>query len=84
MQRKKIIKKINSTDDDNEVVLNKNYQKSKRSLSLHWKIQRSYSFNLRYETPKEIPAVFHNCSTYDCHFIIKQLPKELEGQLEWL
>ena len=38
MQRKKIIKKINSTDDDNEVVLNKNYQKSKRSLSLHWKI----------------------------------------------
>ena len=34
--------------------------------------------NLRYKTPKEIPVVFHNGSTYDCHFIIKQLAKEFE------
>ena len=27
--------------------------------------------NLRYKTPKEIPVVFHNGSTYDYHFIIK-------------
>ena len=27
--------------------------------------------NLRYKTPKEIPVVFHNGSTYDNHFIIK-------------
>ena len=27
--------------------------------------------NLRYKVPKEIPVVFHNSSTYDCHFIIK-------------
>ena len=31
--------------------------------------------NLRYEIPKEIPIVFHNGSTYDDHFIIKELVK---------
>ena len=40
--------------------------------------------NLRYKTPKDIPAVFHNGSTYDCHFIIKQLAKEFDVQLECL
>ena len=28
--------------------------------------------NLRYKIPKEIPVVFHNGSTYDYHFIIKE------------
>ena len=28
-------------------------------------------YNLRYQTPKEIPVVFHNGSIYDYHFIIK-------------
>ena len=40
--------------------------------------------NLRYKTPKEIPVVFHNGSTYDYHFIINQLAKEFNGQLECL
>ena len=40
--------------------------------------------NLRYETPKEIPAVFHHGSAYDYHFIINKLSKELYGQLEYL
>ena len=40
--------------------------------------------NLRYKTPKEIPVVFHNGSTYDYHFIINQLPKEFDDQLECL
>ena len=31
--------------------------------------------NLRYKIPKEIPVVFHNDSTYDYHFIIKELAK---------
>ena len=31
--------------------------------------------NLRYKISKEIPAVFHNGSTYDYHFIIKQLAR---------
>ena len=37
--------------------------------------------NLRYKTPKEIRVVFHNGSTYDYHFITKQLAKEFDGQL---
>ena len=36
--------------------------------------------NLGYKIPKEIPVVFHNGSTYDYHFIIKELPEELEGE----
>ena len=31
--------------------------------------------NLRYKISKEIPVVFHNGSTYDYHFIIKQLAR---------
>ena len=40
--------------------------------------------NLRYKIPKEIPAVFHNGSTYDYHFIIKELVKESGGNFECL
>ena len=40
--------------------------------------------NLRYKAPKEIPIVFHNGSTYDYHFIIKELVKEFEGNSECL
>ena len=35
--------------------------------------------NLCYKISKEIPVVFHNGSTYDYHFIIKQLAKEFKG-----
>ena len=41
-------------------------------------------FNLRYKVPKEIPAVFHNGSTYDYHFIVKELVKEFDGNFEYL
>ena len=40
--------------------------------------------NLRYKIPKEIPVVFHNGSTYDYHFIIKELAKEFDGNFECL
>ena len=40
--------------------------------------------NLRYKTPKKIPVVFHNSSTYDYHFIINQLAKEFKDQLQCL
>ena len=40
--------------------------------------------NLNYQIPKEIPVVFHNGSTYDYHFIIKQLAKEFDGNFECL
>ena len=40
--------------------------------------------NLRYRIPKEIPVMFHNGSTYDYHFIIKELVKEFDGNFECL
>ena len=40
--------------------------------------------NLRYKVPEEIPVVFHNGSTYDYHFIIKELVKEFDGNFECL
>ena len=40
--------------------------------------------NLRYKVPKEISVVFHNGSTYDYHFIIRQLAEEFEGKFKCL
>ena len=40
--------------------------------------------NLRYKIPREIPVVFHNGSTYDYHFITKQLAKEFKGNFDCL
>ena len=40
--------------------------------------------NLRYKIPKEIPVESHNGSTYDYHFIIKELVKEFNGNFECL
>ena len=40
--------------------------------------------NLRYEIPKNIPVILHNGSTYDCHFIIKELACEFDGNFECL
>ena len=40
--------------------------------------------NLRYKVPREVPVVFHNGSTYDYHFIIKELVKEFDGNFECL
>ena len=37
-----------------------------------------------YKILKEIPVVFHNGSTYDYHFIIKELVKEFEENFECL
>ena len=39
---------------------------------------------IRYKVPKEIPVVFHNGSTYDYHFIIKELVKEFKGNFDCL
>ena len=40
--------------------------------------------NLRYKTSKEIHLVIRNGSTYDYHFIIKELAEEFKGQFECL
>ena len=36
-------------------------------------------YNLKYEVPRFIPVVFHNGSTYDNHFVIKQLTKDFKA-----
>ena len=40
--------------------------------------------NLMYNSPREIPAVFHNGSSYDCHLTIKGLAEDFEGEFECL
>ena len=40
--------------------------------------------NLRYNTPKKIPIVFHNGSTYDYHFVTKKLAEEFKSNFECL
>ena len=40
--------------------------------------------NLELNVPNQISVVFRSGSTYDCHFIIKELAKEFEGQFECL
>ena len=40
--------------------------------------------DLRYKTHKKIPVAFHNGSTYNYHFLIKELAEEFEGQFEFL
>ena len=75
-----ICKKGFSTDDS------KRYQKVRDDCHYTGKCRgaaRSIC-NLQYKTPKEIPAVFHNGSPYNYHFIIKQLTKEFDSQLECL
>ena len=76
-----ICKKGFSIDDDN-----KKYFKVRD----HCHFTRKYRgaahdvCNLRYKTPKEIPIVIHNGSTYNYHFIIKVLAEEFGGQFECL
>ena len=61
-------------------------QKVRDHCHYTWKYRgASHSIcNLRYKIPKEIPVVFHNGSTYDYHFIIKQLAKEFKGSFDCL
>ena len=44
--------------------------------------EKNYNVRDHTQIPKEIPVVFHNGSTYDYHFIIKELVKEFDGNFE--
>ena len=70
-----------STDDNN-----KNYHKIRDHCHYTGKHRgvAHHTCNLRYKIPKEIPVMFHNVSTYDYHFIIKELAEEFEGEFECL
>ena len=76
-----ICKKRFSTDDNN-----KKYHKVKDHCHYTEKYRGAAHdiCNLRYKTPKEIHVVFHNGSTYDYYFIIKELAEEFEGEFECL
>ena len=76
-----ICKKGLSTDDDN-----KKYFKVRDNCHYTGKYRGAAHdiCNLRYKTPTDVSAVFHNGSTYDYHFIIKEPAEELEGQFEGL
>ena len=71
-------KKEFNTDDDN-----KKYQKVRDHYHYTGEFRGlAHSIcNLRYKIPKEIPGAFHNGSTYDYHFIIKQLAKEFDSHM---
>ena len=61
-----------------------NYEK-KDMIPLTKKEEENYNNQkVCYICKKEIPVVFHNGSTYDYHFIIKELVKEFEGNFECL
>ena len=79
-----ICKKEFNNDDGNDDY--KKYHKVKDHCHYTGKFgETAHSIcNLKYKTPKEIPIVFHNGSTYDYHFIINKLAKEFDGQLECL
>ena len=74
-------KKIFSTDDSN-----KKYFKVRDHFHYTGKYRSAArdTCNLKCKIPKEIPVVFHSGSTYDYHFIIKELSKEFEGKFECL
>ena len=88
MKSKKFVTfaKIKFRTDKNDKNTFKLYHKVKDHC--HWtaKFRRAAHniCNLRYKTPKEIPIVFYNGSTYDYHFIINHLAKEFEGKFECL
>ena len=76
-----VCKRRFSTDNDNE-----KYHKVRDQCHYTGKYGGAAHsiYNLRYKTPKGISVVFHIGSTYDYHFIIKELAKEFEGQFECL
>ena len=77
-----ICKKGFNTDDNN----NKKYHKVRDHCHYTGKYRDDAHdiCNLRYKIPKEIPIVFHNGSTSDYHFIIKESAEEFEGEFECL
>ena len=73
-----ICKKRFSTDDNN-----KKYKvKDHCHYAGKYKGAAHDICNLKCKIPKEISVVFHNGSTYDYHFIIKELVEEFEGEFE--
>ena len=60
----------------NKHAKDKNYHKVRDHYTRKYKDATHGIFNLKYSIPKEISLIFHNESTYDCHFIMKELAKQ--------
>ena len=77
-----------SIDDDsvalNGVTLNKKYNKVRDRCHYTGKYRGAAHniCNFRFKAAKEIPAVFHNGSAYDYHFLIKEQAEEFKGQFK--
>ena len=80
-----ICKKPFSKDNNNEYK-EKNYDKVRDHCYYTGKYRGAAHriCNLMYNTPREIPFVFHNGSNYDHHFKIKGLVEEFEGDFQCL
>ena len=76
-----ICKKEFSTDDDEK---NTNKVRDHCHYTGKYRGAAPNICNLGCKTPNNFPAVFHNGSTYDYHFIIKELAEEFEEQFECL
>ena len=65
----------------NLLLVMKKYHKVKDHCHYTGKYKRAAHdiCNLIYKTPKKIPIAFHNGSTCDYDFIIKELAEEFEG-----
>ena len=81
-----ICKKMFSTDKNDKNVFKLYHHKVRHHCHFTGEFKEAAQSisNLRYITPKETPIIFHNGSTYDHHFMINQLAKEFDGQLECL
>ena len=71
--------------------LHKNLQKIKITKKLEtchftgrYKGATHSIFNLRFNVPNEVPAVFHNGLKNNYHFIMKELASSFEDQFEFL
>ena len=79
-------KEFSTNDDDDDDDDDKKYHKMRGHCNYTGKFRRAAHgiCNLRFKTPKEIPAVFRNGPTYGYHFIVNHLAKKFNDQLECL
>ena len=78
---------------ENQFCTNKNNEKESKKLKQKVRDHCHYTgkyrgvahsiCNLHYKISREIPVIFHNGSTYDYHFIIKQLAREFKGTFDY-
>ena len=63
------------------VMMKKNEFKLYQKVGDHCHYTRKFRGAAHNKVSNKIPVVFHNGSTYDYHFIIKELVKKFKGQM---